>query len=154
AAVTLVLARRTKTQANRALARHVQWMRFDAVRTAKEDGLRWLEARIEHATKLIADFRGGHGRAERIEATKQTRSAEDIEAVKQTLKDDERRAGKSRKRGEVTWEEAQQLAVEVLRDTGAKADEAGTMWKDYKRVRQDLNARRGALYFLPKVPRK
>jgi hypothetical protein len=141
AAVTLVLARRTKMQANRTLARRVQWMRFDAVRIAKEDGLRWLETRIEDATKLIADLR------------KKGADAERIEDVKQTLKDAERRAEKIRKRGWVTWEEAHQLAVEALRGTRAKA-KAGTMDADYKHVKHELVAGRGALYFLPKVPRK
>jgi hypothetical protein len=144
-AVTLVLDRRTKMQAKRTLERRVQWMRFDTVRTAKKDGLRWLKEGIEQTGKLIAKLRS--------ELRSKPANAKRIEVMKQALKDAERQAEKIRKRGWVTWEEAHQLAAEALRGTGAKAV-AGTMGEDYKRVKHELDAGRGAQYFLPKVPRK
>src|SRR6516162_10145431 len=70
AAVTVVLDRRTKTQANRVRERRVQWVRFTTVRDAKEQGLRWLQTRIEVAAKSIADLSKKAGNEERIEAWK------------------------------------------------------------------------------------
>src|SRR6516165_6647035 len=121
AAVTVVLDRRTKTQANRVRERRVQWVRFTTVRDAKEQGLRWLQTRIE--------------------------------AVQHFVEDAELRAEKIRKRGWVTWEEARELAAEGLCRTEMKG-EPDTMRKDYERVKRDLEAGRGGLYFLPKLPRK
>ena len=141
AAVALVRDRRTKTQANRVLERRVQWVRFTTVRDAKEQGLRWLQTRIESAPKAIADLSKKAGNEERIEAWKDF--AEDAKL----------RAEKIRQRGWVTWEEARVLAAEGLCRTEMKG-EPDTMHKDYDRVKRDLKAGRGGLYFLPKLPRK
>ena len=142
AAVPLVLARRTKTQANRVRERRVQWVRFTTVRNAKEQGLRWLQARIEGAAKTIIDLRKQKGI-----------NGERIEAVQHFAEDAKLRAEKIRQRGWVTWEEARVLAAEGLCRTEMKG-EPDTMHKDYDRVKRDLKAGRGGLYFLPKLPRK
>jgi hypothetical protein len=140
ALVTLVLGHRTKSHATRALDQHSHWMRFEAVRAAKEHGLRWLQAQVEHAPKLIAKLR------------EEKASAERVQTVKDWAKDAQDRAGRILKRGWVTWEEAKELAAEALAGTGAKAD-AGTVFKSYERVKRDLKEGRGALYLVPKVPR-
>ena len=141
AAVTVVLDRRTKTQANRVRERRVQWVRFTTVRDAKEQGLRWLQTRIEVAAKSITVLREKGVRGKRIEA------------VQHFVEDAELRAEKIRKRGWVTWKEARELAAEGLCRTEMKG-EPDTMRKDYERVKRDLEAGRGGLYFLPKLPRK
>jgi hypothetical protein len=141
ATVTLALGHRTKTHGNRALEQHIHWLRFETVRAAKGHGLRWLQAGVDNGTKLIAELKRGNVDAQRIET------------VKDWVKDAERRAQKILERGRVTWDEAYELAAEGLRGSEAKAD-PGTMGKSYKRVKRDLKAGRGALYFLPKVPRK
>jgi hypothetical protein len=143
AAVSLVLGRRTKTHANRAHDDLIHWMRFDTLRTAKEQGLRWLQHRIEDTTKRIA-------KAREMKAP----PAEYIDALKRLLKDTERRAERIFQRGWVTWPDAKQLAVEALQGTGAKTDEPETVRKSYDRVKRDIEAERGALYFLPKLPKK
>jgi hypothetical protein len=49
----------------------------------------------------------------------------------------------------LTWEKAVARAVEVLAETLAAA-EPDSIWKSYKRVKADLKAGRGGLYFTPK----
>src|SRR5262249_1158628 len=141
AAVSLGLDLRTKREAPPVFARRVQWVRFATVRSAKEQGVRWLQARVERAPKAITDLSKKAGNEKRIEAAKCF--AEDAKS----------RAEKIRQRGWVTWPEAHELAAENLCRTEAKA-EPDTMRKDYERVKRDLEAGRGGLYFLPKLPRK
>jgi hypothetical protein len=139
--VALVRDRRTKTQTNRVLERRVQWVRFTTVRDAKEQGLHWLQTRIEGALQVITDLSKTAGNEERIKAWKDF--AEDAKL----------RAEKIYQRGWVTWEEARVLAAEGLCRTKMKG-EPDTMRKDYDRVKQNLRAGRGGLYFLPNLPRK
>jgi hypothetical protein len=145
-AVTLILKPQTKTHAKRALERHTHWMRFEAVRSAKEHGLRWLQAQVEHAPKLIAKLQLIAKRR------KEKPDWERIEAVKKWAKEAEGRADEILKLGRVTWDDAYALAAEALDRTRAKGD-PGTMRKSYERVKRDLKSGRSALYLLPKVPR-
>jgi hypothetical protein len=126
AACTLAWKRRAegKRFAKRVLDAHVHFLRYEMLRDAKEDGLRWLQDWIKDATEK--------GDAARAEVLK--RDAEKI-------------AG----RGRVTWPEAEALAAAALSGTLAAA-EGDTIRKDHDRVKADIKAGRGARYFPPKLP--
>ncbi|OLB69080.1 MAG: hypothetical protein AUI16_29725 [Alphaproteobacteria bacterium 13_2_20CM_2_64_7] len=156
--IALNAKRRTKGHAKRAIEAHIRWKRYDAVRTAKEHGLRWLQDRakraIEHAAKAkkYAAELSGVRKAEHAAAK---RKAEDAaEAATERARDAERRAEKIEKRGWVTWPEAYVLAAEVLAGTRAAGEPDTTIRKDYEQVKKDFKEGRGAMYLLPKLPRK
>jgi hypothetical protein len=157
--IALNAKRRTKGYAKRAIEAHIRWMRYDAVRTAKEDGLRWLldraKAATEHAAKekkRAAELtRDAKVKAEHAaEAAKAERAAE---AATEHARDAKRRAEKIEDRGRVTWPEARVLAAENLAGTKA-AGEPDTQRKDYEEVKTDFEEGRGAEYLFPKLPRK
>jgi hypothetical protein len=157
--IELSAKRRTKGHAKRAIEAHVRWMRYDAVRTAKEHGLRWLrdraKAATEHAAKAkkrAAELAGGVRNAEAAATKVQAEAA--AEAATKLARGAKRRAEKIEKRGRVTWPEAYELAAECLAGTRATGEPDPTMRKDYEQVKKDFREGRGAMYLLPKLPRK
>jgi hypothetical protein len=146
--ITLNTKRRTKGYAKRATESHIRWMRYDAVRTAKEHGLRWLQKRAEEAKELAAKAKEC---AADLTGDAKAKAKHAAEAATEVAKDAQRRAEKIEKRGRVTWPEAYALAVECLARTDA-AGKPDTMRKDHDEVKTDFKKGRGAEYLLPKLP--
>jgi hypothetical protein len=151
AIIALNTKRRTKDDAKRAIEAQTRWMRYDAVRTAKEHGLRWLQGRVKAVTESAAKAKE---RAVDLTGDAKAKAKHAAEAATEVAKDAKRRAKKIEKRGWVTWPEAYELAAECLARTDAAGKPDSTMRKDYQRVKTDFKEGRGAIYLLPKLPQR
>jgi hypothetical protein len=151
AVTTLGTNRRSKDHAKRALEAHVRFTRYDALRTAKGHGLRWLideaKAAAEAAAKAKKDKRAARDAKAKAEAERaEIAATECAEAAA-------RRAKKIERRGSVTWEEARELASEALAGTPAAGD-ADNIRKVHDQVKRELKTGQGPQYLTPRMPRE
>jgi hypothetical protein len=141
AAVALVLNKRTAADVKRAMEAGVHRLRFETLRAAKEDGIRWMRNLAEHAGKVEAAKRASKDYAAAALAAENAAywRAMEREAVKL---------------GRVTWPMAGELAVRSLAAAGDRPLEPETVRKSYDQVKADLKAGRGGLYLMRHMPRR